>query len=288
MIDDLIKQLLEAGVHFGHQTKRWNPKMKKFIFGARSGIYIIGLGKTAETLNKTRDFLVEQTSKGQTVLFVGTKKQAQEVVAKEAARCKMFYVNKRWLGGLLTNFQTVKKSIQRLKTIEQMEKDGIFAKLSKKEVAQLTKERERLEKNLSGIKDIVNLPGILFVIDSKREEIAVKEARKLGIPVIGLIDTNCDPDMVDFPIPGNDDAMRSVQLIASLIADSIIEGRKQFLEGKGAIELPVKEPLVESSVSAEEIKEVEIEDRDTASGKPAVKRKTTAKKSKSKSKVKEE
>jgi len=243
MIDELIKQLLEAGVHFGHQAKRWNPKMKKYIFGERSGIYIIDLEKTVKALNKARDFLFQLASKGQTVLFVGTKKQAQEVIRQEASRCKMFYVNRRWLGGLMTNFQTVKKSIARFKEIEKMKDDGILDSLSKKEAAQLNKEKEKLERNLSGIKEIVNLPAALFVVDSKQEETAVREARKLLIPIVGFIDTNCDPDLIDYPIPGNDDAMKSISLVVSLVADTIIEGRKQFLEGKGVIKLPKEEKI---------------------------------------------
>ena len=241
MIDELIKQLLEAGVHFGHQTKRWNPKMKKYIFGERSGIYVIDLEKTAQALNKARDYLLQIASKGQTVLFIGTKKQAQNVIEQEAIRSKMFYVSKRWLGGVLTNYETIKKSIKHLKDIDKMQEDGILDGLSKKEASQINKERAKLEKNLSGIKQMPGLPGAIFVIDSKKEETAVKEARKLSIPIAALIDTNCNPDLIDFPIPGNDDAMKSIQLITSLMADSVIEGRKQFLEGKGAIELPVEE-----------------------------------------------
>ena len=262
MTEELIKQLLEAGVHFGHQAKRWNPKMKRYIFGERSGIYIIDLEKTVEALNKARDFLVQLASKGQMILFVGTKKQAQDIIKQEAVRCKMFYVNRRWLGGLMTNFQTIKKSIQHLKDIENMEKDGLFNSLSKKEVAQLTKEKERLERNLSGIKEIVNLPGVLFVVDSKQEETAVREARKLSMPIVGLIDTNCDPDLIDFPIPGNDDAMKSIRLITSLIADSIIEGRKQFLQGKGVIELPKEEEIqTKEKIQLEQIKKPEEKEK---------------------------
>ena len=243
MIDELIKQLLEAGVHFGHQTKRWNPKMKKYIFGERSGIYVIDLEKTAQALNKARDYLLQIASKGQTVLFIGTKKQAQNVIEQEAIRSKMFYVSKRWLGGVLTNYETIKKSIKHLKDIDKMQEDGILDGLSKKEASQINKEREKLEKNLSGIKEMPGLPGAVFVVDSKKEETAVKEARKLSIPVVALIDTNCNPDLVDFPVPGNDDAIKSIQLVTSLIADSVIEGRKQFLEGKGAIKLPVEEKV---------------------------------------------
>ncbi len=236
MTDELLKQLLEAGVHFGHQTKRWNPKMKRFIFGERSGIYIIDLEKTAESLNKARSFLMDLASKGGIVLFVGTKKQAQDVIEAEAKRAEMFYINRRWLGGLLTNFQTVRKSINRLKEIEKMREEGVFDNLTKKEVMRLTKEAEKLEKNLSGIKEMVHLPQAIFLIDSKKEEIAVAEAIRLSIPIVGLIDTNCNPDLIDFPIPGNDDAMKSVKLVTALITESIIEGRKKFKEGKLAAE----------------------------------------------------
>ena len=281
MTEELIKQLLEAGVHFGHQAKRWNPKMKRYIFGERSGIYIIDLEKTVEALNKARDFLVQLASKGQTILFVGTKKQAQDIIKQEAVRCKMFYVNRRWLGGLMTNFQTIKKSIQHLKDIENMEKDGLFNSLSKKEVAQLTKEKERLERNLSGIKEIVNLPGVLFVVDSKQEETAVREARKLSMPIVGLIDTNCDPDLIDFPIPGNDDAMKSIRLITSLIADSIIEGRKQFLQGKGVIELPKEEKIqTKEKIQLEQIEKPE--EKEKLAKKKTTTPKTTKKRGRSK------
>lgn len=281
MTEELIKQLLEAGVHFGHQAKRWNPKMKRYIFGERSGIYIIDLEKTVEALNKARDFLVQLASKGQTILFVGTKKQAQDIIKQEAVRCKMFYVNRRWLGGLMTNFQTIKKSIQHLKDIENMEKDGLFNSLSKKEVAQLTKEKERLERNLSGIKEIVNLPGVLFVVDSKQEETAVREARKLSMPIAGLIDTNCDPDLIDFPIPGNDDAMKSIRLITSLIADSIIEGRKQFLQGKGVIELPKEEKIqTKEKIQLEQIEKPE--EKEKLAKKKTTTPKTTKKRGRSK------
>ncbi len=281
MTEELIKQLLEAGVHFGHQAKRWNPKMKRYIFGERSGIYIIDLEKTVEALNKARDFLVQLASKGQMILFVGTKKQAQDIIKQEAVRCKMFYVNRRWLGGLMTNFQTIKKSIQHLKDIENMEKDGLFNSLSKKEVAQLTKEKERLERNLSGIKEIVNLPGVLFVVDSKQEETAVREARKLSMPIVGLIDTNCDPDLIDFPIPGNDDAMKSIRLITSLIADSIIEGRKQFLQGKGVIELPKEEEIqTKEKIQLEQIKKPE--EKEKLAKKKTTTPKTTKKRGRSK------
>ena len=239
MAEELIKKLLESGVHFGHQTKRWNPKMKKFIFGERSGIYIIDLEKTIEYLNQARDFIHEIASKGGNILFVGTKKQAQEVVEESAKRSGMYYVKNRWLGGLLTNFQTVKKSVERLKSIEKMSENGIFAKLTKKEIAKLTKEKDKLCKDLDGIRDMGGLPQAIFIVDSKKEEIAVKEARKLHIPIIGLIDTNCDPDMIDFPIPGNDDALKSIRLIVSLMVDSLVEGRKQYMTSEVTEARPV-------------------------------------------------
>jgi small subunit ribosomal protein S2 len=226
---ELIKQLLEAGVHFGHKTLRWNPKMKKFIFGERSGIYIIDLEKTEECINKAKDFLFDLTSKGELVLFVGTKKQAQDVIIEEATRCGMYYVNNRWLGGLLTNLSTIKKSINRLKDIEKMKEDGTFEKLTKKEVALLEKELNKLNKNFAGIVAMEQMPKAIFIVDTKREETAVREAKRLSIPVIGLIDTNSNPDLIAYPIPGNDDATKSIRLITSLVADSVIEGRKKFL-----------------------------------------------------------
>lgn len=229
MPSELIKQLLEAGVHFGHQKKRWNPKMKKFIFGERSGIYIVDLEKTEECVNRGRDFLLDITSKGEFVLFVGTKKQAQEVVLREALRCGMYYVTERWPGGLLTNFSTIKKSINRLKEIEGMREDGTFEKLTKKEVAALEKELGKLNKNFSGIVKMERMPKAVFIVDTKKEETAVREANRLNIPIIALIDTNSDPDLVDFPIPGNDDATKSISAVTTLMADAIIEGRKRFL-----------------------------------------------------------
>ncbi|MFH1458181.1 MAG: 30S ribosomal protein S2 [Candidatus Omnitrophota bacterium] len=229
MASELIKQLLESGVHFGHQKKRWNPKMKKFIFGERSGIYIIDLEKTEACINAARDFLVDLTSKGEFVLFVGTKKQAQEVVLQEAMRCGMYYVTERWPGGLLTNFSTIKKSINRLKEIEAMREDGTFAKLTKKEVAGLEKELAKLNKNFSGIVKMERLPKAMFVIDTKKEETAVREANRLSIPIIGLIDTNSDPDLMQYPVPGNDDATKSIRAITAIMTDAVIEGRKKFL-----------------------------------------------------------
>lgn len=265
MPSELIKQLLEAGVHFGHKTARWNPKMKKLIFGERSGIYIIDLEKTEECLNKARDFLLDISSKGEFVLFVGTKKQAQEAVLAEALRCGMFHVTERWPGGLLTNFATVKRSINRLKEIERMREDGTFTKLTKKEVARLEKELGKLNKNFSGIVQMEKMPAALFIVDTKKEETAVSEARRLGIPIIGLIDTNCDPDIVDYPIAGNDDATKSIRLITSLVADSIVEGRKRFLSyltESGVAVKQQKEDKGEAAVvlAEEEIKIKEIEE----------------------------
>jgi len=261
---ELIKQLLEAGVHFGHQTRRWNPKMKKFIFGSRSGIYIIDLEKTEECINKARDFINDITSKGEFILFAGTKKQAQEVMLQEAQRCGMYYVTDRWPGGLLTNFATIKKSINRLKEIEKMREDGTFEKLTKKEVAGLEKELSKLNKNFAGIVKMERMPKAIFIVDTKKEETAVREAKRLGIPIIGLIDTNSDPDLVDYPIPGNDDATKAIAAVAKIIADTVMEGRKKFLsylsqEGvavKGEKEGGAPEILPEEEVKIEEIVEV--------------------------------
>ncbi|EPR28995.1 SSU ribosomal protein S2P [Geobacillus sp. WSUCF1] len=221
-----MKQLLEAGVHFGHQTRRWNPKMKKYIFTERNGIYIIDLQKTVKKVEEAYNFVRELAANGGKILFVGTKKQAQESVKEEAERCGMFYVNQRWLGGTLTNFATIQKRIKRLREIEKMEEDGIFDVLPKKEVIRLKKEKERLEKFLGGIKDMKELPDALFVIDPRKERIAVAEARKLNIPIIGIVDTNCDPDEIDYVIPANDDAIRAVKLLTSKIADAVLEAKQ--------------------------------------------------------------
>jgi small subunit ribosomal protein S2 len=220
-----MKDLLEAGVHFGHQTKRWNPKMKEYIFGERNGIYILDLGKTVKLFNEAEMFVSKLAAEGRTILFVGTKRQAQDVIAEEAQRCGMFYVNERWLGGLLTNFSTIQRSLGRLRDLETMATDGRYDTLSKKEIARNEKERRKLQKNLEGIRGMARLPEAVFVVDTKKEKIAVDEARKLKIPVIGIVDTNCDPDEVDLVIPGNDDALRSIRLFASRIADSVLEGR---------------------------------------------------------------
>ena len=220
-----LKDLLEAGVHFGHQTKRWNPKMKQYIFGERNGIYIIDLGKTAKLFRDAEQFVSNLAADGRTVLFVGTKRQAQDAIAEEALRCGMYFVNQRWLGGLLTNFSTIQRSLTRLRDLEAMETDGRYDSLSKKEISQLEKEKRKLQKNLEGIRNMSRLPDALFVVDTRKEKIAVDEARKLKIPVIGVVDTNCDPDEVDFVIPGNDDALRAIRLFASKIADAISSGR---------------------------------------------------------------
>ena len=223
-----MKQLLEAGVHFGHQTKRWNPKMKPYIFGARNGIYIIDLQKTVGLARSAFRFVSDSGAKRGTVLFVGTKKQAQDAIREEASRSGMYYVTNRWLGGTLTNFKTVKTGIDRLKTIEKMKADGTYERLPKKEVASLEREREKLEKNLGGIKDLARLPGALFVIDTKKEYIAIHEANRLGIPVVAVVDTNCDPEGIDFTIPGNDDAIRSIRLFTSKVAEACIEGKARY------------------------------------------------------------
>lgn len=221
-----MKELLEAGVHFGHQVRRWNPKMKDYIFGERNGIYIIDLQKTQRLFKEAVKFVTQAASEGKTFLLVGTKRQAQDAIAEEATRCGQYYVNQRWLGGLLTNFQTIQRSIRRLKDLELMATDGRFDALPKKEVIQLKREHEALEKNLSGIKNMGKLPEVIFIIDSKKEEIAVHEANRLGIPVVAIVDTNCDPDGIDFVIPGNDDALRAVRLFTSKIADAVIEGQQ--------------------------------------------------------------
>jgi small subunit ribosomal protein S2 len=220
-----MKDLLEAGVHFGHQTKRWNPKMKEYIFGERNGIYIIDLGKTARLFRDAEDFVTNLASGGGSLLFVGTKRQAQDAIAEEAQRCGMYFVNQRWLGGLLTNFSTIQRSLGRLRELEAMATDGRYDTLSKKEIARIEKEKRKLQKNLEGIRQMSRLPDALFVVDTRKEKIAVDEARKLKIPVIGVVDTNCDPTEVDFVIPGNDDALRAIRLFAARMADAVAAGR---------------------------------------------------------------
>lgn len=247
-----LKQLLESGVHFGHQTRRWNPKMKRYIFGEKSGIYIINLELTLECLTRALEFLRKTAAEGKEILFVGTKKQAQEVIREAAAGCQMPYVHNRWLGGMLTNFATIRKSIARLDWIDQMEREGNFKFITKKEAGQLVKEREKLVRVLTGIRQMKKLPGALFIIDTKKEEIALHEARLLGIPTLALIDTNCDPELVDYPIPGNDDAIRAIKLFCELISQAVTEGRSEFLKICPPAGEEVKKP-------AEEVKPEEAE-----------------------------
>lgn len=227
-----MKELLEAGVHFGHQTKRWNPKMKEYIFGERNGIYIVDLQKTLKLFKDAMAYVGDMASQGKNVLFVGTKRQAQEAIAEEATRCQMFYINNRWLGGLLTNYTTVKKSIERLKMLEDLAETGNYGGRTKKEIIQLERERKHLSANLSGIRDMGRLPDVIFVVDSNKEAIAVMEARRLGIPVVAVVDTNCDPDQVDYVIPGNDDALRAIRLFTNKIAEACLEGRQQVSESE--------------------------------------------------------
>ena len=224
-----MKEMLEAGLHFGHHTRRWNPKMKPYIFGARNNIYIINLDKTLPLFNKAFDFILSTTAKGGTVLFVGTKKQARDIIQEEAERSQMFFVNHRWLGGMLTNFQTIKKSVDRLKNIEAMKEDGSIHRYKKKEVLRMDKELEKLERNLGGIKNMRSLPSAIFVVDTKREKIAIDEANRLNIPVIAMADTNSDPEGLDFPIPGNDDAIRSIRLITSKMAEAVLKGKECYV-----------------------------------------------------------
>lgn len=266
MAEVTMKELLEAGVHFGHETKRWDPRMKPYIFGARNGIYIIDLQKTVQLFKETYQFVRDITAKGAYILFVGTKKQAQESIYDEATRCNMFFVNQRWLGGMLTNFQTIRRSVDRLKKLEAMKNEEIYSLLPKKEILELEKERTRLERTLGGIKNMDRLPGAVFVVDPKKEKIAVNEARKIGIPSIGVVDTNCNPEDVDYVIPGNDDAIRAIRLIASKIADAAIEGKQiyekqlQVEEAKGEKE-PVPQTAPDSSgeIQVDEVIEDEEE-----------------------------
>ena len=248
-----MKQLLEAGVHFGHQTRRWDPKMAEYIFQARNGIHIIDLQKTSKKLDEAYEFMRSQAEEGKKVLFVGTKKQAQECMKEAAEKSEMYYVNQRWLGGMLTNFGTIRKRVERLNELETMQEDGTFDVLPKKEVILLKKEMEKLQKNLGGIKDMTEVPGVLFVVDPKKERIAILEARKLNIPVIGLVDTNCNPEDVDYAIPGNDDAIRAVKLIADTMANAVIEGR----QGEAAdVAETVEEHFEESSEEPTTMEEV--------------------------------
>lgn len=280
MVIDTLKQLLEAGVHFGHQTKRWNPKMAPYIFGQRNGIYIIDLEKTTAKLTEAGDFLREIVSKGENILFVGTKKQAKDTMVSESQRCGMFYVTERWLGGLLTNFSTIRNSIKRMKELETMKENPDYQSLTKKEKALLDKELAKLQKNLVGVAEMKKLPGAVLLIDSKREETAQREANKLGIPIVALIDTNSDPEGIDYPIPGNDDALRSIKLITSILADSILEGRKKFLQGKELERLEEAEQEYEAkgtpkvSAIVEEIeKKEELEGEEREKGVPRLSKK---------------
>ena len=253
-----MKQLLEAGVHFGHQTKRWDPKMAEYIYQARNGIHIIDLQKTSKKIDEAYNFIKEVSEEGKDILFVGTKKQAQECIKEAAVKSNMFYVDQRWLGGMLTNFKTIRKRIERLNNLEKMQEDGTFDVLPKKEVAALKNEMEKLEKNLGGIKEMKKLPGAMFVVDPKNERIAVLEAKKLNIPIVGLVDTNCSPEDVDFPIPGNDDAIRAVKLITDVMANAIIEGRQgEMLEVAPTMEQNVAEEVtdMEQVVANEETAE---------------------------------
>ncbi len=252
-----IKQLLEAGVHFGHQTKRWNPKMKPYIFGARNGIYIIDLQRTLKMFKEAYNFVKEVASHNEYILFVGTKKQAQEAIAEEAKRCGAFYVNQRWLGGTLTNFQTIQKSIDRFRKYEELKNSDIFRVLPKKEAIGIDKELVKLEKNIGGIKEMERLPGAMYIVDPRKEYIAVNEARKLGIPTVGIVDTNCDPDDIDYVIPGNDDAIRAIKLITGKIADAVMEGKALYVEEFQGKDEPSEElkPFVDESLLEEKYEE---------------------------------
>lgn len=268
MVSVTMKELLEAGVHFGHQVRRWNPKMKEYIFGERNGIYIIDLQKTQRMFREAISFVTNLIAedKGKTVLFVGTKRQAQDAIREESEKCGQYYVNQRWLGGLLTNFQTVQKSIKRLKDLESMQTDGRYEKLTKKERIKLDRERESLNKNLSGIKSMSRLPDAIFIIDVKKEEIAVAEANRLGIPIVAVVDTNCSPEGIDYVIPGNDDALRAVRLFASRIADAIVEGNQIATEGGVIAAEPSEETAEGETGGAGDAIAAELTSDDDASG----------------------
>jgi len=259
-----VKQLLESGVHFGHQTQRWNPKMKKYIFGERNGIYIINLELTLACLEKALQFLKQVSLEGKSVLFVGTKKQAQEPLKASAEACGMPYVNQRWLGGMLTNFETIRKSIKKLESIDQMEKDGSFQFITKKEIGSLKKEREKLIKNLSGVREMRKVPGAVFVIDSELEKIAIAEAKKLGIPVVAVLDTNGNPDGIDYPLPGNDDAIKAIKLFCEAVSAAVLEGRQEFAKVAKAKEDAIqaeKDAEAAAAVEGAEIPEEVIEEK---------------------------
>ena len=268
-----MKSLLESGVHFGHQVKRWDPRMKKYIFAERNGIHIIDLQKTIQAIKDAYDVVRATVASGKTVLFVGTKKQAQQAIQKEAERCGMFYVNNRWLGGMLTNFSTIKKSLLRLKKLEKMEVDGTFENLTKKEIAALAKERAKLQKNLGGIKEMKDPPGVLFIIDTRKEAIAVAEAQRMGIPIVAVVDTNCNPEGIDYPIPGNDDAIRAITLFTQIIANAVVEADNEtglkIIETLGDEEEGGEEVVTDASLR-EEDKEIDIETYATVPGAPVV------------------
>jgi len=273
-----MKNLLESGVHFGHQVKRWDPKMKKYIFAERNGIHIIDLQKTIQAIKDAYDAVRKTVAAGKTVLFIGTKKQAQQAVQKEAERCGMFYVNNRWLGGMLTNFTTIKKSLLRLKKLEKMEVDGTFENLTKKEISSLAKERTKLQKNLGGIKEMKELPGILFIIDTRKEAIAVAEAQRMGIPIVAVVDTNCNPEGINFPIPGNDDAIRAITLFTQIIANAVVEADNEvglkIIETLGDEDEDM-ENLLNTDISIkEEDKEIDIEKYTTEEAYKAAKEET--------------
>jgi small subunit ribosomal protein S2 len=257
-----MKSLLESGVHFGHQVKRWDPRMKKFIFAERNGIHIIDLQKTIQSIKEAYDAVRKVVASGKSVLFVGTKKQAQQAVQKEAERCGMFYITNRWLGGMLTNFSTIKKSLLRLKKLEKMEVDGTFENLTKKEIASLAKERQKLQKNLGGIKEMKELPGIIFIIDTRKETIAVAEAQRMEIPIAAVVDTNCNPDGIDFPIPGNDDAIRAITLFTQIIANAVVEADNEvglkIIETLGEEDEGLEDMMSDVSIK-EEDREIDIE-----------------------------
>lgn len=267
-----MKQLLEAGVHFGHQTRRWNPKMKPYIFGARNGIYIIDLQKTVKLFRVAYEFVIETVAQGGKLLFVGTKKQAQDSIVEEANRCEMPFVNSRWLGGMLTNFQTIQKGIDRLKRLEAMFEDGTIERFPKKEILRMDRLRQKLDRNLGGIKDMGSLPSAIFIVDSRMEQIAVKEANKLGIPVVAIVDTNCDPDGIDYIIPGNDDAIRAIRLISSLMAKASLEGRERFAEAQqAATDKEIEEEMAGDDTTSEvEVAVAEVAVSEVAAGESAV------------------
>jgi len=253
-----MRELLEAGVHFGHQTRRWNPKMAPYIFTKRNGIHIVDLSKTIPLFKIAWEFVRDEVAKGAEIIFVGTKKQAQAIIEEQAQRCGAYYINERWLGGLLTNFQTVRKSIEKLKKLEKMEAEGAFEILPKKEVVRLKKKKEKLEKYLKGIKDMERIPDIIYVVDTVREELAVKEAKKLGIPVVAIADTNCDPDLIDYPIPGNDDAIKAINLITTKIADAVLEGKSMREAAGQAVETESVEAELMKKAQEEGVAEVGI------------------------------